>query len=88
MTLKEKIISLKLQLETVGDNYAEIFKNDIHTLIGDFNSSNPILIFLKNLDSKEEITHWINKLTSRIVKKFDEDTETINDFIYDYIELG
>ena len=60
----------------------------IYILIGDFDSSNSIFKFLNNLDSKEEITNWIGKLTSRIVMKFDEDTETINDFIYDYIELG
>jgi hypothetical protein len=45
MTLNEKIINLKQQLDIVGENYAESFKADIHILIGEFNSSNPDFIF-------------------------------------------
>ncbi|MGB6268069.1 MAG: hypothetical protein WBF67_03585 [Olleya sp.] len=88
MTLEEKIINLNEQLKNTGENYAESFKTDVYFLIGEFDLSNPILSFLNSLESEEEITNWINKLTSRIVLKFDEETETINDFIYDYIELG
>ncbi|MGB1308972.1 MAG: hypothetical protein ACPG6B_08690, partial [Oceanihabitans sp.] len=88
MTLYEKIISFKKQLETSETNYAGGFKTDIYILIGDFDLSNPIFYFLNELNSSEEITEWINRLTSRIVMKFDKETETINDFIYDYIELG
>jgi len=36
----------------------------------------------------EEIENWITKLTSRIVLKFDEESERINDFIADYVALG
>ncbi|WP_452220228.1 hypothetical protein [Lacinutrix salivirga] len=88
MTLQEKIINLKKQLETVEDNFKDSFKTDIYILIDKFNISNPNLIFLNDLESEEEITCWINKLTSRIVMKFDEENESINDFIYDYIELS
>lgn len=88
MTLIEKILFLKKQLENIQNNYADSFKTDIHFLMAEFNLSNPIFNFLIHLESKEEIINWINKLTSRIVMKFDEETETINDFIYDYIELG
>jgi hypothetical protein len=56
--------------------------------INDFETTNPNLFFLKNINSKVEISNWVNQLTSRIVMKFDEENEQINDFIYDYIELG
>lgn len=88
LTFEKKIVYLKKQLENIEDNYADSFKTDIYILIGDFDLSNPIFYFLNDLNSNEEITEWINRLTSRIVMKFDKETETINDFIYDYIELG
>nr|WP_321221628.1 hypothetical protein [uncultured Psychroserpens sp.] len=88
MTLNEKIIIFEKQLTVIGDNYAESLKADFYILIGNFNSSNQSLGFLTDLNSKEEIITWIEKLTSRIVMKFDKETESINDFIFDYIELG
>ena len=45
-------------------------------------------MFLNNLISLNEINNWIENLVSRIVLKFDEESEQINDFIYDYIENG
>ena len=88
LSLKEKTSYLKEELETIESNYAESFKSDIQFLLVDFNLSNPNFKFLNDLKSKAEITDWVNKLTSRIVLKFDEDCESLNDFIYDYIELG
>lgn len=88
LRFEEKIAYLKEQLENIENNYADSFKTDINILLGDFKIINPNLSFLHDLESKAEITSWIAKLTSRIVLKFDEDSESLNDFIYDYIELG
>lgn len=54
----------------------------------DFSEKNPQLLFLENLNSKQEIESWISKLTSRFVMKFDLEFQTENDFIYDYLENG
>jgi|TARA_B110000240_G_C13374334_1_gene399627 hypothetical protein len=45
---------------------------------------NSLLFFLNNLTSFHEITDWRERLTSRIVFKFNEENENIKDFI----ELG
>jgi len=88
LTVKDKIEYLKEQLDTISNNYADSFKTDILFFIGDFNKQNKLLSFLNKLCSKVEITKWIDKLTSRIIMKFDEESESINDFIFDYIENG
>ena len=88
LALKEKLDFLQNQLEADEKNYSNTFKSDIQILLGDFNVTNPNFKFLKNLKSKEDISNWITKLTSRIVLKFDCASESLNDFIYDYIELG
>ncbi|MGC1204482.1 MAG: hypothetical protein WA839_06310 [Flavobacteriaceae bacterium] len=88
LSFKNKITFLKEILEEKERNYADSFKNDLYFFIGDFIRSNPNLLFLKTIDSRLEIDNWVNKMTSRIVLKFDEEFETINDFIYDYIENG
>ena len=88
LTIIDKIEYLEEQLDTASNNYADSFKTDILFFIGDFNKQNKLLSFLNQLYSKVEITKWIDKLTSRIVMKFDEESESINDFIFDYIEFG
>jgi len=88
LNFENKIEYLKEVLEEKERNYADSFKNDLYIFVGDFIQSNPKLLFLKTLDSKVKIDDWVNKLTSRIVLKFDEECETINDFIYDYIVNG
>lgn len=88
LSFENKINYLKEILEEKERNYADSFKNDLYIFIGDFIQSNPNLLFLKTLDSKVKIDDWVNRLTSRIVLKFDEECETINDFIYDYIKNG
>jgi len=88
LNFQNKINYLKEILEEKERNYADSFKNDLFIFIGDFAQSNSNLLFLKRMNSKVEIDNWINRLTSRIVLKFDEESETINDFIYDYIENG
>ncbi|MFV8368087.1 hypothetical protein [Flavobacterium sp. LB2R40] len=54
----------------------------------DFSEENSQLLFLDNLNSKQEIENWVDKLTSRFVIKFDSEFENENDFIYDYLENG
>lgn len=88
LSFKNKIIYLKEQLDIINDNYTDSFKTDIFFFFDDFETSNSNLIFLTNLSTKDEINSWIDKLTSRIVMKFDSENEQINDFIYDYIEFG
>ncbi|WP_117879365.1 hypothetical protein [Aureibaculum luteum] len=88
LNFKEKINYLNEQLSITNENYADSFKLDIVFFINDFNEQNQLLFFLNQLSSREEITKWINKLTSRIVMKFDKESESINDFIYDYIING
>ncbi|EOG6917069.1 hypothetical protein ACLH3W_002299, partial [Flavobacterium psychrophilum] len=54
----------------------------------EFNVKNERLFFLTNFVSFTEIDNWLEKISSRIVLKFDEECEQINDFIYDFIENG
>ena len=88
LEISDKIKVLKDELCIISDNYADSFKADIFIFINDFELTNPIFSFLNNTKSKIEICNWINKLTARIVLKFDEENEEINSFIFDYIELG
>ena len=44
--------------------------------------------FLNNFKTYIEIEDWVDKLTSRIVLKFEEENEQLQDFIYDYIKNG
>ncbi|MFV8338919.1 hypothetical protein ACNQGL_06560 [Flavobacterium sp. LB3P21] len=89
MTLLEKIEYLEQLLNQTEENYADTFKADITMFFDDnFSEENSQLLFLDNLNSKQEIENWIEKLTSRFVMKFDSGFETENDFIYDYLENG
>ena len=75
LSLGDKITILENYLSQNEDNYADSFKADISMFLGDFETKNSNLTFLKNLSSKEEIENWVNKLTSRIVLKFNEDED-------------
>ena len=89
MTLLKKIEYLEELLHQIEENYADTFKADITMFFDDnFSEENSQLLFLDNLNSKQEIENWIEKLTSRFVIKFDSESETENDFIYDYLENG
>ncbi|MFV8336118.1 hypothetical protein [Flavobacterium sp. RSP29] len=89
MILLEKIEYLEQLLNQTEENYADTFKADITMFFDDnFSEENSQLLFLDNLDSKQEIENWVEKLTSRFVMKFDSGFETENDFIYDYLENG
>ena len=87
-TLTEKIIYLQKFLNQPEENYADSFKADIMDYFDSFEIENKDLGFLNSMDTFEEIENWITRLTSRIVLKFDEESESINDFIADYIALG
>ena len=88
LTLQEKIFCLEEILTYPVENYSESFKIDIMFYFDEFDISNPKFSFLSKIKSKEEIILWVDKLTSRIVLKFDDANEQMNDFIFDYIELG
>lgn len=64
--------------------YAYSLKTKVLIFIDNFNMENSLLFFLNNLTSFHEITDWRERLTSRIVFKFNEENENIKDFI----ELG
>ena len=87
-TLTEKISYLEQFLNQPEENYADSFKTDIMDYFDTFEIDNKELSFLSAMDTFEEIENWVTKLTSRIVLKFDEESESINDFIVDYITLG
>lgn len=80
-----KISFLENCLIQAADNYADSFKTDIALFLGDFTNHNPRLNFLNKLSTEEEIVIWVNHLTSRIVLKFDDESEQLNDFIHEYI---
>lgn len=89
MTLSEKIEYLEQFLNQPEENYGKSFKADIIMFFDDdFSEENLQLLFLENLNSKQEIKNWVDKLTSRFAMKFDSKFETENDFIYDYLENG
>ncbi len=88
LTFQEKISYLEISLNKIEENFADSFKTEILFFIDDFNIKNEYLQFLNNLVSFIEIDNWIEKLTSRIVLKFDEESEQINEFIADFIKNG
>jgi len=88
LTLSEKKSHLKFCLNQPEENYADSFKADIIDYFDSFKIENKELIFLSSIDTFEAIENWITKLTSRIILKFDEESESINDFIADYVALG
>ena len=82
LSIVDKMTILESYLSQNDDNYTDTFKTDISIFLGEFEIQNSNLNFLKNLSSKEEIENWVNKLTSRIVLKFNEDEEQLSDFIF------
>lgn len=88
LSIEEKISYFENSLSRIEENYSDSFKSDIMFFFGDFNLENPLLQFLDKLESLNEIENWISKLTSRIVMKFDEEHDQINDFVYDYLYHG
>ncbi|MBB6002805.1 hypothetical protein HNP25_001457 [Arcicella rosea] len=75
-------------MNSIQDNYADSFKTDILFFFDELNESNQHLTFLNKLESFVEIEDWVDRLTSRIVLKFDEETEQLNDLINYFIQIG
>lgn len=88
LDINEKIEYLGNYLSDTPHNYADSFKVDILFRLEPLEIPNPSLGFLDQLESFEEIESWVNRLTSRIVLKFDEESEQISEFIDDYVENG
>ena len=63
-----------------GDCLISINGKSVVDNFEDFNSED--FKFLSELKSKEDIYKWVDKLTSKIVMKFNEDEEQISDFIF------
>jgi hypothetical protein len=88
MTFEEKIRILQTYLSQVDDTYRDSYKTDITLFFNDdFRAENSLLSFLNNLNDKNEITKWVDEVTSQIVLKFDEDFEDIGSFIGEFVEL-
>ena len=85
LTLKEKISFLEKTLLDIKDNYAESFKNDIYIFFDTFDTENPLFHFLDIMKTKEDIVQWVQVLTSKIVIKYAPESETLSDFINEYI---
>ncbi|MFY7739833.1 MAG: hypothetical protein ACOVQC_04890 [Flavobacterium sp.] len=89
MTFVQKIKTLESYLNLPEQSYADSFKQDIIIYFEeDFTENNKELEFLNNLNTKEEIANFVDRLTSRFVLKFDSENEAENDFIYDYLING
>lgn len=88
LTYKQKIYYLEKYLDVPEDSYADSFKTDILLFFGDFDTTNPMFQFLNILNSKKEIEAWVNKLTSRIVIKLDEEIDNTGELIADYYLSG
>jgi hypothetical protein len=86
LNFEEKISYLEKVLNKTMENYADSFLPEIAIYFNEFNSDNPKLFFLKEINTHKEIDIWIKKLTSRIVMK--EGGFQTNEIIDDYIEFG
>lgn len=90
MNFLEKIKFLENILTKPESNFADSYKADILMFFNDdFVEKNPIFTFLEKLNSKEEIEDWVNKLTSRLVMRIDEDDKysrmDVDNIIDEYI---
>lgn len=87
MKCNEKISVLENYLSQ-SDNYADSFKGEIYCIMVDFEEGNPMLVFLENLEDEKAIHQYIDRLTSRIVMKYDPEWESVGDFVRDYMGNG
>lgn len=86
LSKKDKIKILEKILDENDGCYADSFKTDLLFRIGDLEIENENLDFLNQLKTKNEIENWVNKITSRIVMR--EDDDTVENIIDDYLENG
>ena len=83
---KDKLKMLDEILDENDGCYADSFKTDLLFRLGDLEIENENLNFLNHLKTKNEIENWVNKITSRIVMR--EDDDTAENIIEDYSENG
>ena len=83
---KDKIKLLDKILDKNDGCYADSFKTDLLFRLGELENKNPLLNFLENFKTKSEIENWVNKITSRIVMR--EDDDTVENIFDDYLENG
>ncbi len=82
----DKIKILDKILDEDDGCYADSFKTGLLFRLGNLESDNDNLNFLDNLNTKNDIENWVNKITSRIVMREDEDM--VENIIDDYLENG
>lgn len=87
LSLDEKIHLLQRYL-FIEETFADSYKGEICCIIGDFERENPMLAFLDRLPNEEAIFQFIDRFTSRIVMKYDPESESLGDFFWDYVENG
>lgn len=81
-----KLKILESYLTKPHENYADKFKDDIIMFFDeDFTINNQQLDFLNDIGDESAIVHWVDKLLSRFIMKFDGEFESESDFIYDYL---
>ena len=89
MKRSQKIKVLENYLVRTSENYRDSFKTDLYLFFNeDFTKENPLLSFLDSFNEQSEIESWVDLVTSQIVLKFDEEVETIGDFIGEYLEVN
>jgi hypothetical protein len=82
LTHHQKIYILQSILNDVGESYAEGFKTDVLFYFGDFEVGDVKLDFLKGLQDEVEIKARVELLLSQIVLKFNEEEDSLGDFIF------
>ena len=86
MTRNEKVKILENYLTRKPENYRDSYKTDIYLFFNeDFTDENTLFGFLDSFSDQSEIEQWVDFVTSQIVLKFDEEVETIGDFIGEFI---
>lgn len=89
MKRSQKIKILEKYLIRPPENYRDSFKTDIYLFFNEhFTIDNQLLGFLDSFNEQIEIENWVDLVTSQIVLKFDEEAETIGDFIGEYLEVN
>ncbi len=86
LSLQDKISYLETLLMSDSGSYADTFKEDIVIFFDDdFITKNSLFSFLEQFHTKNDIKLWLDNLLSQIVMKFDDESEQLSDFIYDFI---
>ncbi|MAO63444.1 MAG: hypothetical protein CL666_00435 [Balneola sp.] len=88
MTHREKIQTLASCLNGEPQNYRDSFKPDLCLFFNDdFSLENPCMDFLHPFETTSDIEEWVALVTSHIVLKFDEEVESLGDFVGEYLEV-